>query len=267
MQPLFSPRIVETYAHPSDSSGRSNPRKHPARPRANRTQHSLQTGSRRRLAPPLRRQDHRRLAQHPRPDFPATGWEVKDGLLSVTEHGGEEGGNAGDILSTRKYANFELLSTSASPPEPTPASRYFVDTNYAPGHEGHGSAIGFEYQILDDAVHPDAKKGRDGDRTEGLPLRHDPRRKRQARQTRRRVEHRPHRRPTAPTASTGSTASKSSNTTALTPQFRQVVAVKQIPLYPHFGEANDGYILLQDHGFPVSFRNIKIRELPPTPPQ
>jgi hypothetical protein len=25
-----------------------------------------------------------------------------------TEHGGEEGGNAGDILSTRKYANFEL---------------------------------------------------------------------------------------------------------------------------------------------------------------
>jgi hypothetical protein len=42
------------------------------------------------------------------PDFPATGWEVKDGLLSVTEHGGEEGGNAGDILSTRKYANFEL---------------------------------------------------------------------------------------------------------------------------------------------------------------
>jgi hypothetical protein len=42
------------------------------------------------------------------PDFPATGWEVKDGLLSVTEQGGEEGGNAGDILTTRKYANFEL---------------------------------------------------------------------------------------------------------------------------------------------------------------
>jgi hypothetical protein len=42
------------------------------------------------------------------PDFPATGWEVKDDLLSVTEHGGEEGGNAGDILTTRKYANFEL---------------------------------------------------------------------------------------------------------------------------------------------------------------
>jgi hypothetical protein len=50
-----------------------------------------------------------------------------------------------------------------------------------------------------------------------------------------------------------------------TPQFRQVVAESKFHIYPHFGEANDGYILLQDHGFPVSFRNIKIRELPPAP--
>src|ERR1039458_5462487 len=28
------------------------------------------------------------------PDFPATGWEVKDGLLSVTEQGRSEGGRA-----------------------------------------------------------------------------------------------------------------------------------------------------------------------------
>src|SRR5260370_20483066 len=50
------------------------------------------------------------------PDFPATGWEVKDGLLSVTEHGGEESGNAGDILTTRKYTNFELLADSPITP-------------------------------------------------------------------------------------------------------------------------------------------------------
>ena len=47
------------------------------------------------------------------PDFATSGWEVKDGLLSVTEHGGEEGGNAGDILSTRKplmmLPSFQLI--------------------------------------------------------------------------------------------------------------------------------------------------------------
>ena len=118
----------------------------------------------RRLASPLRRQDDRGWHSTHGPDFPATGWEVKDGLLSVTEHGGEEGGNAGDILTTRKYANFELLVDFRITPGANSGIKYFVDPD--PGHEGHGSAIGFEYQILDDAVHPDAKKGRDGNRTE-----------------------------------------------------------------------------------------------------
>src|SRR6266516_2823323 len=99
------------------------------------------------------------------PAFPATGWEVKDGLLSVTEHGGEEGGNAGDILTTRKYTNFELIVDFRITAGANSGIKYFVDTNYAPGHDGHGSAIGFEYQVLDDALHPDAKKGRDGNRT------------------------------------------------------------------------------------------------------
>jgi hypothetical protein len=52
-----------------------------------------------------------------------------------------------------------------------------------------------------------------------------------------------------------------------TPEFRAIVAASKFHVYPHFGEENDGYLLLQDHGFPVSFRNIKIRELPPTPPK
>jgi hypothetical protein len=99
------------------------------------------------------------------PAFPSTGWEVKDGLISVTEHGGEEGGNAGDIITTRKYANFELSVDFRITPGANSGIKYFVNLDLTPGHEGHGSAIGFEYQILDDALHPDAKKGRDGDRT------------------------------------------------------------------------------------------------------
>jgi hypothetical protein len=99
------------------------------------------------------------------PDFPATGWEVKDGLLSVTEHGGEEGGNSGDILTTRKYANLELSVEFRITADANSGIKYFVDPAFTPGHEGHGSDVGFEYQVLDDALHPDAKKGRDGDRT------------------------------------------------------------------------------------------------------
>jgi hypothetical protein len=52
-----------------------------------------------------------------------------------------------------------------------------------------------------------------------------------------------------------------------TPEFRALVAASKFHIYPHFGEANDGYLLLQDHGFPVSFRNVKIREFPPTSPE
>ena len=49
-----------------------------------------------------------------------------------------------------------------------------------------------------------------------------------------------------------------------TPEFRKLVANSKYHVWPGFGEKHDGYLLLQDHGFPVSFRNIKIRELPPT---
>ena len=198
------------------------------------------------------------------PAFPTTGWEVKDGLLSVTEHGGEEGGNAGDIITTRKYANFELSVDFRITPGANSGIKYFVNLDMTPGHEGHGSAIGFEYQVLDDAVHPDAKKGKDGDRTvaslyDMIPAAAS--------------------KPVKPVGEWNTArivirgahgehwlnGVKVVEYDRATPQFRQLVAESKFHVYPHFGEANDGYILLQDHGFPVSFRNIKIRELPPTP--
>lgn len=193
--------------------------------------------------------------------FPATGWEVQDGVLSVTEHGGEEGGNAGDIITTRKYADFELSVDFRVTPGANSGIKYFVNPDMTPGHEGHGSNIGFEYQVLDDALHPDAKKGRNGDRTvaslyDMIPAAANKPIKPVGEWNTARIVVR------------GTHGEHWLNNVKVveydrnTPAFRQAIAESKFHVYPHFGEANNGYILLQDHGFPVSFRNIKIRELP-----
>src|ERR1700759_1088089 len=196
------------------------------------------------------------------PEFPSTGWEVKNGLLSVTEHGGEEGGSAGDILTNRKYQNFELSFDFRITAGANSGVKYFVDPAFTPGHEGHGSDIGFEYQILDDALHPDAKKGRDGDRTVASLYDMIPAAKSK---------------PIKPVGqwNTGQIVVRGTHGEhwlngvkvveydRASSSFRATVAASKFQVYPDFGEANDGYILLQDHGFPVSFRNIKIRELTP----
>lgn len=198
------------------------------------------------------------------PAFPASGWEVKDGLLSVTEHGGEEGGNAGDIITERRYTNFELSVDFRITPGANSGIKYFVDLDLTPGHDGHGSNVGFEYQILDDAVHPDGKKGKNGDRTvaslyDMIPA-----------ATNKPIH------PigdwnTARILVRGTHGEHWLNDVKVleydraTPAFRAIVADSKFQVYPGFGEVNRGYILLQDHGFPVSFRNVKIRELPETP--
>jgi hypothetical protein len=195
------------------------------------------------------------------PTFPATGWEVKDGLLTVTDTGGEEGGDAGDIITTRKYANFELTAEFRITRGANSGIKYFVDPEL---NKGPGSSIGMEYQILDDAVHPDAKKGLNGDRTlaslyDMIPAAKD--------------------KPVKPIGEWNTArivirgahgehwlnGKKVVEYDRFTPQFRKLVADSKYHVWPKFGELHDGYILLQDHGFPVSFRNIKIRELPPTP--
>jgi cytochrome c len=46
-----------------------------------------------------------------------------------------------------------------------------------------------------------------------------------------------------------------------TPEWDQMVANSKFKTMPDFGKALQGHIALQDHGDPVWFRNIKIREL------
>jgi hypothetical protein len=192
------------------------------------------------------------------PDVAITGWEVKDGILRVTDHGGEEGGNSGDIMTTRSYANFELSVEFAITRGANSGIKYFVDPDKT------GKSIGFEYQILDDAVHPDAKAGKNGNRTEGslydlIPPATD------------KLVHPGGAWNTAYIVVRGAhvehwlNGKKVVEFERFTPEFRRIVAGSKFHSIPNFGELQEGHILLQDHGFPVSFRNVKIRELPPPP--
>jgi hypothetical protein len=43
--------------------------------------------------------------------------------------------------------------------------------------------------------------------------------------------------------------------------FRDLVAISKYKKWENFGEAEEGHILLQEHGNNVFFRNIKVRRL------
>ena len=85
-------------------------------------------------------------------------------MLSVVETGGAESRAGGDIVSEASFAAFELAFEFRLTPGANSGVKYYVDTAL---NMGEGSAIGLEFQLLDDARHPDAKAGRDGNRTLG----------------------------------------------------------------------------------------------------
>jgi hypothetical protein len=104
--------------------------------------------------------------------FPTQGWVIHDGVLTVQEIGGAESASGGDIITRERYANFELVADFKMTPGCNSGIKIFVQPNLsAIDMTGRmtaiGSAIGMEFQILDDAHHPDAKLGRDGNRTLG----------------------------------------------------------------------------------------------------
>ena len=199
-------------------------------------------------------------------DFPTRGWTLKDGILTVHATGGEESGGGGDIISRKRYANFELSADFKTTPGANSGIKIFVQPNISPVDKvtgkptAAGSAIGLEFQILDDERHPDAKLGRDGDRTIGslydlIPAAKDKKVMPVGEWNHARI------------LSQGKhvtfwlNGGKTLEFERGSPGFRAAVALSKFKEIPNFGEWADGHILLQDHGDRVSFRNVKIREL------
>jgi hypothetical protein len=187
--------------------------------------------------------------------FPARGWGITNGILTVAPSGGAES-RGGDIISKERFSRFELMVDFQITEAANSGVKYLVQPNLA--------AIGPEFQILDDLRHPDARAGRDGNRTLGslydiLPA-----------LTTKKVN------PvgewnTARIVVMGKRVEHWLNGEKIleyerdSEAFRQAVAQSKFKNTPDFGEWADGHILLQDHGDRVSYRNIKIRRLPIDP--
>jgi hypothetical protein len=190
--------------------------------------------------------------------FPEKGWKIADGVLTVPASGGGESAHGGDIVTVKKYGNFELKLDFKITKGANSGIKYFVDPKL---NKGPGSAIGCEFQILDDEHHPDAKKGVAGNRTLAslydLITAHNENGKRvnqygwnKARilVEGKHVEH-------------WLNNVKMVEYERSTQMWRALVAYSKYKDWPAFGEAKEGHILLQDHGDEVHFRGIKIREL------
>ena len=190
--------------------------------------------------------------------FPEKGWKVEDGALTVEKGNGGESQNGGDIITDRRYRNFILKVEFKITPGANSGIKYFVDPET---NKGQGSAIGCEFQVLDDQLHPDAKLGVKGNRTLGSLYDLIPAPK-GAWETYtidgwqramivvkdQHVEH-------------WLNGHKLLEYERNTQMWNALVAYSKYRDWPDFGNAAEGYILLQDHGDQVSFRSIKILEL------
>ncbi|MDD2460829.1 MAG: DUF1080 domain-containing protein [Kiritimatiellia bacterium] len=181
--------------------------------------------------------------------FPARGWEIANGELTVLPK--NAGGGAGDIITRETYSSFILKVDFRLTDAANSGIKYFFD----PKRNG-GTTL--EYQVLD-AKHPDATKGRDGNRTvaslyDVMPA----------------AGAKP--KPvgewnTAMIVSKGRQVEHWLNGEKVlafergSDAFRKAVALSKFSKQPNWGEQEAGHILLQDHQDRVSYRNIKIKIL------
>ncbi len=179
---------------------------------------------------------------------PGSGWVVEDGALKLISRRERQGRQGGDIITVEPYADFDLVLEWKIEPGGNSGIKYPVSEN---------RSTGFEYQILDDDRHPDARHG--GNRTAGAlydliaPTNKALRPVGQYNQTRllvyrSRVQH----------WLNGQRVVAFQRGSA---EMKALIARSKYKDIPGFGEAARGHILLQDHGDTIWFRNIKIRVL------
>jgi hypothetical protein len=173
------------------------------------------------------------------------GWKVVDGQLVIMA-----GSGAGDIITEKRYHDFELSIDFKITEGANSGIKYFI---------GENGSVGCEFQILDDENHPDAKMGFNGNRRLGSLYDLIP-------------------------ADGWALASKRDWNTARivvrgnhvehwlngvkileyeknNDMWDTIVSHSKFAKVNNFAGGDGGHILLQDHNDEVHYRNLKIREL------
>ncbi len=190
--------------------------------------------------------------------FP-TNWEVVEGTLHCKESGQGEAGatDGGDILYTKDFKNF-ILKMEWKISEGGNSGIFYL------GKEVEGWPIyktAPEMQVLDNAKHPDANMGKDGNRQAGSLYDLIPAKPQNAKPAGEwnTVEI---------TVYDGTVVHKQNGETVLeyhlwTDDWNKLVAGSKFPeLNPDWANVpKQGVIAVQDHGDDVWYRNIKIKEL------
>jgi hypothetical protein len=173
------------------------------------------------------------------------GWQVKEGVLFTP-------GKQGDIVTDQEYENFELELEWKIEDQGNSGVFYYVVENpaYQRIHE-----TGPEFQIIDDQNYPQelADNQKTGSNSDVKAPSHSA---------------------SLPPGSWNHTRIKADNGKVEhwlneklilefdmnSPEWKELVAKSKFAAFD-YAKVRKGHIALQDHGGPVSFRNIKIREL------
>ncbi|MFK7924097.1 MAG: DUF1080 domain-containing protein [Bacteroidia bacterium] len=209
--------------------------------------------------------------------FPDQGWKVDNGELIVLKSDGGESTNGGDIVTNEEYDLFEFSLEFKITEGANSGIKYFITEQYKDG-KGGGSAIGLEYQILDDDKHPDAKMGAGGNRTVAslydlIPAHASKAPKKPGEWNHARIVVRakrtnewPNHRDGYMTFSGAEIEHWLNHRKVLEynrgdQMFDALVERSKYQKWEDFGHWQSGHILLQDHGDEVHYRSIKVRRL------